>query len=151
MRNRLLREFGYAVLSSIALQRSVGWRSRWLTSVLRRILSQPSMNSAWYQLSELSLHRTRSKIQRCARKVSKNSMKLSILLCSVAVCVGIAADFDHQTITSGLGYFPVAIRLNNGDVSQSFAEAPRISALRDVLISFARLTEEGHGLSRGQR
>ena len=43
-------------------------------------------------------------------------MKLSILLCSVAVCVGIAADFDHQTITSGLGYFPVAIRLNNGDV-----------------------------------
>jgi hypothetical protein len=43
-------------------------------------------------------------------------MKLSILLCSFAACIGIAADFSHQTVTQGLGYFPVAIRLNNGDI-----------------------------------
>jgi hypothetical protein len=43
-------------------------------------------------------------------------MKLSILICSLAASVGFAADFAHQTVTSGLGYFPVAIRLNNGDV-----------------------------------
>jgi sialidase-1 len=43
-------------------------------------------------------------------------MKLSILLCSLAACVALAADFTHQTVTQGLGYFPVAIRLNNGDV-----------------------------------
>jgi Neuraminidase (sialidase) len=28
----------------------------------------------------------------------------------------VAADFPHQTVTSGLGYFPVAIRLKNGDI-----------------------------------
>jgi hypothetical protein len=43
-------------------------------------------------------------------------MKLSILLCSFAACIGIAADFPHQIVTQGLGYFPVAIRLNNGDI-----------------------------------
>jgi hypothetical protein len=43
-------------------------------------------------------------------------MKPSILLCSLAACTVIAADFPHATVTSGLGYFPVAIRLNNGDV-----------------------------------
>ncbi len=43
-------------------------------------------------------------------------MKLSILLCSLAVFVGTAADFTHQTVTQGLGYFPVAIRTKNGDI-----------------------------------
>jgi sialidase-1 len=43
-------------------------------------------------------------------------MKTTILLCSVALCASFGADFKHQIVTSGLGYFPVAIRLNNGDV-----------------------------------
>jgi sialidase-1 len=43
-------------------------------------------------------------------------MKLSILLFSLAACIGIAADFTHQTVTQGLGYFPVAIRTQNGDI-----------------------------------
>ena len=43
-------------------------------------------------------------------------MKLSILLYALAACVSFAADFPHQTVTSGLGYFPVATRLKNGDI-----------------------------------
>ena len=43
-------------------------------------------------------------------------MTLSILICTLAVCACAAADFPHQTVTSGLGYFPVAIRLKNGDI-----------------------------------
>jgi Neuraminidase (sialidase) len=43
-------------------------------------------------------------------------MKTSIAVCIFAACSLIAADFAHQTVTSGLGYFPVAIRLKNGDV-----------------------------------
>ena len=43
-------------------------------------------------------------------------MKPGILLCSFAAVIAIAADFSSQTVTSGLGYFPVAIRLKNGDV-----------------------------------
>lgn len=43
-------------------------------------------------------------------------MNLRILLCSFAACAALAADFAHQKVTSGLGYFPVAIRLKNGDV-----------------------------------
>ena len=33
----------------------------------------------------------------------------------IAGCA-LAADYPHQILTQGLGYFPVAIRLNNGDV-----------------------------------
>src|SRR4051794_31774510 len=43
-------------------------------------------------------------------------MKLRILMCTLAACACVAADFPHQTVTSGLGYFPVAIRLHNGDI-----------------------------------
>ena len=34
----------------------------------------------------------------------------------MAARVAPAADFPHQIVTSGLGYFPVAVRLRNGDV-----------------------------------
>jgi sialidase-1 len=34
----------------------------------------------------------------------------------MAVAAGMAADFAHQIVTKGLGYFPVAIRLANGDI-----------------------------------
>ena len=62
MRNRLLRRIwlaqscqsnvirAYRMLRALRFSNSVGWKNRWLTSVLRCILSQPSMNSAWYQL-----------------------------------------------------------------------------------------------------
>jgi Neuraminidase (sialidase) len=43
-------------------------------------------------------------------------MKIIPLLCSLAACICMAADFPHRTVTQGLGYFPVAIRLQNGDV-----------------------------------
>jgi sialidase-1 len=43
-------------------------------------------------------------------------MKLRLLLYTLAASAGIAADFTHRTVTSGLGYFPVAIQLNNGDI-----------------------------------
>lgn len=43
-------------------------------------------------------------------------MKTSILLCSLAICSGIAADVPHRTVTTGLGYFPVAIRLRDGGI-----------------------------------
>lgn len=39
-----------------------------------------------------------------------------LVLCSLVALVALAADFPHQTVTSGLGYFPVAIGLKNGDV-----------------------------------
>jgi photosystem II stability/assembly factor-like uncharacterized protein len=42
-------------------------------------------------------------------------MRLLTLLGLAAVALT-AADFPNQTITQGLGYFPVAIRLKNGDV-----------------------------------
>ena len=43
-------------------------------------------------------------------------MKISALLLTLTAFAAAAADFPHQTVTEGLGYFPVAIRLNNGDV-----------------------------------
>jgi len=43
-------------------------------------------------------------------------MKLSILLCSLTVAATLAADFPHRIVTQGLGYFPVAIRLANGNI-----------------------------------
>src|ERR1044071_1420588 len=41
---------------------------------------------------------------------------LSLLMFVMAAGVAPAADFPHQIVTSGLGYFPVAVRLRNGDV-----------------------------------
>jgi sialidase-1 len=43
-------------------------------------------------------------------------MLLRTLTLSLVAFASLAADFPHQTVTSGLGYFPVAIRLKNGDV-----------------------------------
>lgn len=42
-------------------------------------------------------------------------MKLCRLL-GLAAATMVAADFPHQTVTQGLGYFPVAIHLKNRDV-----------------------------------
>jgi hypothetical protein len=42
-----------------------------------------------------------------------NTLCLSILAAS---CCAYAAEYPHQTLTKGLGYFPVAIHLKNGDV-----------------------------------
>ena len=39
-----------------------------------------------------------------------------LLMLLVALVAAGAADFPNQTVTKGLGYFPVAIRLKNGDV-----------------------------------
>lgn len=41
--------------------------------------------------------------------------RLTLALLLFAAAAG-AADFPHQVVTQGLGYFPVAIRLKNGDV-----------------------------------
>ncbi len=43
-------------------------------------------------------------------------MTLRTLTLCLAACALPAADFPHQTVTSGLGYFPVAVRLKNGDL-----------------------------------
>ncbi|PYV12027.1 MAG: hypothetical protein DMG07_17960 [Acidobacteria bacterium] len=43
-------------------------------------------------------------------------MKHCILTFLIAAGLAPAADFPHQIVTSGVGYFPVAVRLNNGDV-----------------------------------
>ena len=41
----------------------------------------------------------------------------SILVSTLATAVLLSgADFPHQVVTQGLGYFPVAIRLKNGDI-----------------------------------
>lgn len=42
-------------------------------------------------------------------------IRLCVLLIATLMAAS-AAEFPHQTITRGLGYFPVAIRLKNGDV-----------------------------------
>jgi hypothetical protein len=39
-----------------------------------------------------------------------------VSLFALTMLGGQAADFPHQIITKGLGYFPVAMRLKNGDV-----------------------------------
>jgi sialidase-1 len=44
-----------------------------------------------------------------------NHFRKSIIPLALAATAA-AADFPHQVVTSGLGYFPVAIRLKNGDV-----------------------------------
>jgi hypothetical protein len=41
---------------------------------------------------------------------------LPLLLLAVVAGSALAADFPHQVVTKGLGYFPVAIPLKNGDV-----------------------------------
>jgi hypothetical protein len=43
-------------------------------------------------------------------------MTLRTLTLSVIALAAAGAEFPHQTVTSGLGYFPVAIHLKNGDV-----------------------------------
>ncbi|MEO7649445.1 MAG: sialidase family protein [Bryobacteraceae bacterium] len=43
-------------------------------------------------------------------------MKLPIIALALTALAASAAEFPHQTVTSGQGYFPVTIRLKNGDV-----------------------------------
>jgi sialidase-1 len=43
-------------------------------------------------------------------------MTLRTLTLTVITFAASGAEFPHQTVTSGLGYFPVAIHLKNGDV-----------------------------------
>src|SRR3989442_14662924 len=43
-------------------------------------------------------------------------MTVRTLTLSFIAAAALAADFPHRIVTSGQGYFPVAIRLKNGDV-----------------------------------
>jgi hypothetical protein len=74
-------------------------------------------------------------------------MKLTTVLFSLAACACIAADFPHQTVTQGLGYFPVAIRLTNGDILAVIrGGAPHIGV--KGRLDLVRSTDQGKSWSK---
>ena len=83
----------------------------------RAVAAQPSFNAAWYQLS-LSYRRNgqeeKSREALENFRQNRNEAKHPTVLTGCVCCA--CGRFHSSDVTQGLGYFPVAIRLNNGDV-----------------------------------
>lgn len=53
--------------------------------------------------------------QSLSKYTARTSTRRALLF-TVLVSTAFAAGYTHRNVTTGLGYFPVAIRLNNGDI-----------------------------------